>query len=71
MDCLFKAADVTHDDGEVHLEKLLDLLPPDIEELALNMAKGCIHPQGDNQCERAFWFHKCWKAADPVHYFLP
>lgn len=66
MYCIFDEADVLHDDGEVHLEKVLDLLPDSMHDIALNMGKKCLYPKGDTNCERAFWLHSCWKKADPV-----
>lgn len=68
MNCVFHEARVVDDDGELHLEKLadgLELLGPEIEAIMLPMGKKCLRPQGDTQCERAFWYHKCWKTADP------
>ncbi|XP_005176973.2 general odorant-binding protein 83a [Musca domestica] len=70
MYCVFDEMDVLHDDGEVHLEKVLDLMPDSMHDLAINMGKRCLYPKGDTTCDRAFWLHSCWKKADPVHYFL-
>ncbi|XP_055602366.1 general odorant-binding protein 83a-like [Uranotaenia lowii] len=70
MNCIFHEAKVVDDQGEVHLEKLHDSLPDSMHDLALHMGKRCLYPEGENQCERAFWLHKCWKTADPKHYFL-
>lgn len=53
------------EDGNVHLEKLHDMLPESMHDIAMHMGKKCLYPQGDTQCERAFWLHKCWKTADP------
>lgn len=60
--------------GEVHLEKLaehIEQFDDDIQNIFISMGRRCLRPQGDDSCERAFWFHKCWKQADPKHYFLP
>lgn len=68
MDCLFKEAGVVDEHGELHMEKLvthIEKLDDEIQMIAINMGKKCLKPQGDNQCERAFWYHKCWKMADP------
>lgn len=68
MDCLFKEGKVVDDNGEVHLEKLathIEKLDDEMQLIAIHMGKKCLRPQGDNQCERAFWYHKCWKSADP------
>lgn len=66
MYCVFDEMDVLHDDGEVHLEKVLDLMPDSMHDLAINMGKRCLYPKGDTTCDRAFWLHSCWKKADPV-----
>lgn len=66
--CFFEETKVLDDKGEVHLEKIathIDKLDMEIQEIAMNMGKKCLNPQGDTQCDRAFWFHKCWKTADP------
>lgn len=57
------------DKGDLHLETLathIEKLDKEIQDIAFNMGRKCLKPQGDNQCERAFWYHKCWKTADPV-----
>ena len=65
MNCIFHEAQVVDENGNVHLEKLHDMLPESMSDIALNMGKKCLYPKGDTQCERAFWLHKCWKTADP------
>lgn len=73
MSCIFHEAKVVDDKGDLHLEKLqthVEKLDQEIQEIAFNMGRKCLRPQGDTQCERAFWYHKCWKSADPKHYFL-
>lgn len=73
MNCIFHEAHVVDAHGEVHLEKItvhIDRLDEEMQEIAYNMGKKCLKPQGETQCDRAFWFHKCWKSADPKHYFL-
>uniref|UniRef100_A0A1Q3EV29 Putative odorant-binding protein n=1 Tax=Culex tarsalis TaxID=7177 RepID=A0A1Q3EV29_CULTA len=70
MNCLFHEAKVVDDNGDVHLEKLHDSLPNSMHDIAMHMGKRCLYPEGENLCEKAFWLHKCWKQADPKHYFL-
>lgn len=71
MSCIFHETNVVDDSGEhVHLEKLLKMLPERMLDIAFQMGKKCLHPVGQNLCERAFWLNSCWKTADPVHYFL-
>lgn len=68
MNCVFHEGHVVDDAGELHLEKLaegVEMLGPEVEAIALAMGKKCLKPVGDTQCERAFWYHKCWKTADP------
>ncbi|XP_036325307.1 pheromone-binding protein-related protein 6-like [Rhagoletis pomonella] len=71
MNCLFHEIDVVDDNGDVHLETLYNTVPGTVRDKLINMAKDCVHPQGDTLCHKAWWFHQCWKKADPVHYFLP
>ncbi|XP_050071482.1 pheromone-binding protein-related protein 6-like [Anopheles maculipalpis] len=70
MDCMFRITNVTDDRGELHMGKLLDYVPPEFEDVALRMGVKCTKPKGKDVCERAFWFHKCWKKSDPVYYYL-
>lgn len=73
MDCLFKEAHVVDEKGDLHLEKLathVEKLDEEIQMIAINMGRKCLKVQGANQCERAFWYHKCWKSADPK-VFIP
>lgn len=73
MHCLFHEAHLYNDKGELHFEKLqthIEKLDEEIQDIAFHMGRKCLKPVGDNQCERAFWYHKCWKTNDPKHYFL-
>uniref|UniRef100_A0A182SNT8 Uncharacterized protein n=1 Tax=Anopheles maculatus TaxID=74869 RepID=A0A182SNT8_9DIPT len=70
MDCMFRLTNVTDDRGELHMGKLLDHVPHEFEDIALRMGVRCTRPKGKDVCERAFWFHRCWKQSDPVHYYL-
>lgn len=68
MSCIFQEAKIVNENGELHLEKItthLDRLDKEIQDIAYNMGKKCLRPQGETQCERAFWYHQCWKTADP------
>lgn len=68
MNCLFHEAKVVDENGELHLERLaegIEMLKPEIQEIAIGMGKKCLVAKGDNLCEKAFWYHKCWKTADP------
>ncbi|EDW84632.1 Odorant-binding protein 83a [Drosophila willistoni] len=71
MNCFFHEIDVVDDKGDVHLEKLFYTVPNSIREKLMQMSENCIHPEGDTLCHKAWWFHQCWKKADPKHYFLP
>ncbi|KAL5283418.1 Obp83b family protein [Megaselia abdita] len=71
MNCLFHEIKVVDDNGDLHLEKLQALIPDDFMEIAMNMGKTCKNPEGETLCDKAWWFHQCWKKNDPYHYFLP
>lgn len=66
MGCLFVKAGVSDGNGDLHLGKVLELIPKEFEDIALKMGSRCLKPKGKTPCERAFWFNKCWKLADPV-----
>nr|QGW50690.1 odorant-binding protein 26 [Propsilocerus akamusi] len=70
MNCVFHETNVVDDSGNVHLEKLHNSLPDSMHDVALHMGIRCLYPEGDTLCEKAFWLNKCWKLADPKHYFL-
>uniref|UniRef100_A0A182JGY5 Uncharacterized protein n=1 Tax=Anopheles atroparvus TaxID=41427 RepID=A0A182JGY5_ANOAO len=70
MSCMFRKSNVTDANGELHLGRLMELVPVEFEDVLLRMGIRCTKPKGKDLCERAFWFHKCWKTADPVHYYL-
>ncbi|XP_034662964.1 general odorant-binding protein 83a [Drosophila subobscura] len=70
MNCFFHEIEVVDDNGDVHLEKLFATVPLSIRDKLMEMSKDCVHPEGDSLCQKAWWFHQCWKKADPKHYFL-
>lgn len=69
MNCLFHEFGVVDDNGDVHLETLFKNIPISIRDLLMK-AENCIHPEGDTLCHKAWWFHQCWKKADPVVGFV-
>ncbi|XP_039494477.1 general odorant-binding protein 83a [Drosophila santomea] len=71
MNCFFHEIEVVDDNGDVHLEKLFATVPLSMRDKLMEISKGCVHPEGDTLCHKAWWFHQCWKKADPKHYFLP
>ncbi|XP_055305303.1 pheromone-binding protein-related protein 6-like [Sitodiplosis mosellana] len=74
MYCVFELLELMNDKGQLFVMRLADHIESnyddEIQTIALNMGRKCLRPEGDNNCERAFWYHKCWKSKDPVHYFL-
>lgn len=73
MDCLFEEAKLIDENGEVHLEKIhthVQRLDDELREIAMNVLKQCTKPEGSDRCEKAFWFHKCWKQTDPKVYTI-
>lgn len=69
MFCIFEEAGVwMADREELHLEKLalhIEEYDDEIQEIAFHMGRRCLKPQGNDNCEKAFWYHKCWKTYDP------
>jgi len=65
MNCLFHEFEVVDDNGDVHLETLFHSVPHSIRDKLIAMSKHCVHPEGDTLCQKAWWFHQCWKKADP------
>lgn len=68
MNCLFHEFRVVDDKGEVHFEKIethVHRLDDEVKHIAMSLLKACVNPEGADQCERAFWIHKCWKTTDP------
>lgn len=73
MLCVFKEGGLLLDNGEIHLEKLamhIEEFDDEIQDIAFHMGRRCIRPVGDNPCEVAFWYHKCWKSYDPKVNYL-
>lgn len=65
MNCLFHEFEVVDDNGDVHLDTLFHSVPHSIRDKLIGMSEHCTHPVGDNLCDKAWWFHQCWKKADP------
>ncbi|GBP16017.1 General odorant-binding protein 83a [Eumeta japonica] len=71
MNCLFHEFEVVDENGDVHLETLFRMVPSSIQDVLVKASENCIHPEGDTLCHKAWWFHQCWKKADPVvRYFI-
>lgn len=71
MQCMFREAGVLTSESEVDVERMLNMLPTSMQEVARKMGENCQDIQGDGPCERAMWLHKCWKMADPkVHLMI-
>lgn len=69
MFCLFKLGGFVNQKSDLDIYKLIDYIGQTFEreaqDIFMNMGRRCMRPQGNNQCERAFSFHKCWKTQDP------
>lgn len=73
MYCMFEQSQTLDDKGEIDMAKLIENLEhydEEVQNIGLNMGRRCLRPRGRDKCERAFWYHKCWKTTDPKHYFL-
>lgn len=66
--CLFVESKSVDEHGEVHLELLqshyIDNLDREIQNIFLSIGKKCIYPEGETLCDRAWWYHNCWKKTD-------
>lgn len=65
---MFVEAKAVDEHGEVHLELLqlhIENLDKEIQNIAIKMGKKCLYPKGETLCDRAWWYHNCWKKADP------
>lgn len=67
MSCAFHETGMMDPDDKVNLVRVLDVFEYDnhLHMIVINMMRKCLYPQGDNNCEKAFYLHKCWKNADP------
>ena len=68
MHCIFVEGKVVDEKDELHLEKLqlhIEKLDKEIRDIAYRIGKKCLYPEGETLCDRAFWYHKCWKSTDP------
>lgn len=74
MYCVFETMELWTSDDKLHLMKMAEHLEDnysdEIQDIAIRMGRRCVRPEGDNKCERAFWYHKCWKTQDPKVSFL-
>lgn len=74
MHCIFEAMDLWGDDDKLHIMKMADHLEEhydeEIQDIAIRMGRKCVRVEGENKCDRAFWYHKCWKTQDPKVSFL-
>lgn len=68
MSCVFQEAKVVNEHGDLDYDKMIShfqQLDKEFQTIGFNMARKCLRAKGDTQCERAFWYHQCWKKADP------
>lgn len=74
MYCVFEVTELINDKGELFIMKLADHIESnydsEVQDIAFQMGRKCLRPEGDNNCEKAFWYHKCWKSRDPVVSFI-
>lgn len=71
MYCVFETLDLMNAKGELFLLRLAEHFDftddEEIQSIAYQMGRKCLHPpENDNNCEKAFYYHKCWKSRDPV-----
>lgn len=70
MYCVFEVLELINDKGDLFVMRLADHIESnyddEVQQIAFNMGRKCLRPEGDNNCEKAFWYHKCWKSKDAV-----
>lgn len=68
MRCLFQEANVIDDNGEVHYEKIIRLIPDHVMDYVQHIIDNCVAhvPEGETKCDRAWSLNVCWKTTDPV-----
>lgn len=70
MYCVFELLELMNDKGQLFVMRLADHIESnyddEVQTIVFNMGRKCLRPEGDNNCDKAFWYHKCWKSKDPV-----
>ncbi|MBQ5153768.1 hypothetical protein EGM85_10950, partial [Macrococcus caseolyticus] len=57
-------------DGEVDIEAVLALLPPELAEHNAPSLRACGTVRGADHCDTAFRTQQCWQNANKADYFL-
>lgn len=74
MYCVFEMTELINDKGDLFIMKLADHIESnyddEVQNIAFQMGRKCLRAEGDNNCKKAFWYHKCWKSKDPVVCFF-
>lgn len=67
MDCMFHEQGLVLPDGKYDLVNLHELFneDKDIHFTFIHMIRKCLYPKGDDDCQRAYSLHRCWKETDP------
>lgn len=71
MYCIFEVLELINDKGELFIMKLADHIESnydeEIQNIAFQMGRKCLRPpDNESNCEKAFYYHQCWKTRDPV-----
>lgn len=68
MNCMFHEQGVISPDGKVDLIKFHDIFSEhhEIHFIFAHMVRKCLHPEGDDACQRAYDLHRCWKQSEPT-----
>ncbi|XP_051862808.1 general odorant-binding protein 83a-like [Drosophila albomicans] len=70
MGCVFLELNLVDANGDVMLEQLFQMLPAELKDVIMGMAKDCMVLQGATLNDKVWWLHQCWKKADPANYFM-
>lgn len=71
MFCVFEVLDLISSKGDLFVMRLADHVESnydeEIQNIVYQMGRKCLRPpDNENNCEKAFYYHKCWKSTDPV-----
>nr|AWT22231.1 odorant-binding protein 15 [Mythimna separata] len=69
MKCTMETAGMMSD-GEVDIEAVLALLPPELAAHKAPSLRACGTVHGADHCDTAWKTQKCWQAANKADYFL-
>lgn len=70
MFCTFEYLGLISKRGELFVMRLADHIESnydaEVKDITNQMGRKCLYPpENESNCEKAFYYHKCWKQQDP------